>query len=440
MEQKEKKQIPCPLDLSPEQRFETDTKLFRELQTYGKVSQCLLCHGWKSAKVIGSHITGCALLKRQKSDVEKRGGQFRVAKKTGGQESVGQTVRCASSTIPLLCDKCDVNLGTVIEGDFVKRTTSLAMNDWGTWSYAVCHTFRHLAIYYGNANLQSITKIDDIWTIFDEMRIALLHCLYLTRTPSDCLLFWLLPMPKRVQLSNCRVSTPMENRFMDLLRDFVYGTGIVAAKLDSHHVIGVRFYGWMFVFSTTKVCSSSEPTVFSGLSAPTKLQPTCNICQAVFESRNKLMTHVNDEHSDSVKPSTTTLAPAPQPDFLEQLIASNTQQIPNDGARDIQFDGIYRTITAETFYKIMNFGIVPQTNGVPLSFIRVFVPAWHVNLLANIVCNSQARAMDLDTGEVPDVPNFLEHGEWQELVCLLLRFMITEDFQLFINVVKSNSN
>jgi hypothetical protein len=58
---------------------------------------------------------------------------------------------------------------------------------------------------------------------------------------------------------------PMENRFVDLLRDFVYGTGIIAALVDGHHVIGVRFYGWMFVFSTTNVCSV-QPTVFSDLS------------------------------------------------------------------------------------------------------------------------------------------------------------------------------
>jgi hypothetical protein len=51
------------------------------------------------------------------------------------------------------------------------------------------------------------------------------------------------------------------------------------------------------------------------------------------------MIHVKDEHPDSVKPSTSTPTPAPQPDFLEQLIVSNTQQIPNGGVHDIQFDG-----------------------------------------------------------------------------------------------------
>lgn len=206
--------------------------------------------------------------------MEKRGGQFRVAKKTVGKESVGQTVRCTSSTIHLLCDKCDVSLGTVIEDNFVKRTTPLASNDWGTWSYAVCHTFRHLAFYCGNADLQGILQNNqcEVWKMFDEMRKALLHCLYTTPKPEDFLLFWPLQMPKRVQLKGCQVSIPIKNPFVDLLRDFVYGTGIKVALVKDHHVIGMRFYGWMFVFSTTNVCS--EPTVFSNLSP---------VCVATFK-------------------------------------------------------------------------------------------------------------------------------------------------------------
>lgn len=132
------------------------------------------------------------------------------------------------------------------------------------------------------------------------------------------------------------------------------------------------------------------------------------------------MRHVKNEHPDSFKPSKST--PVPQPDFLEQLIASTTQQFPNGGVHDIQFDGTHKTV-----HKYI---------GVPILSYTQFVPAWHVEILAYIVCDKQGPAMDFDTGEVPNVPNFLDNGDWQNLVCSLLRFMIESDFQLFINVVK----